>query len=161
MFQNTRVYHRIEALKTKFTNDWNRVLAVDEHFLVEPIGSHNLGTAFFDRCDLNSEALETQLTHWSNQLPGFYYGRFDLKFKRWEDLLEGRNFKIIEINGVNAEPTHIYNPGYKLKAAYREIFYHMDLIYEISKQNRALGYRPKPLFSFLSELIKTATQTTV
>ena len=159
--ENERVYHRMEALKIKFADDWDRVLASGEHFLVEPIGSHNLGTAFFERNDLNSTALEAQLIHWSNQLPGFYYGRFDVKFNRWEDLLQGKDFKIIEINGVNAEPTHIYNPGYKLRKAYRDIFFHMDLIYDISVQNRALGYRPKPLFLFLSELIKTATQTAV
>ena len=87
--------------------------------------------------------------------------RFDVKFKNWETLLAGKDFKIIEINGVNAEPTHIYDPKYKLVKAYQDIFFHMDIIYEISKQNRALGYRPKPLFPFLTELIKTATQTAV
>lgn len=159
--KNERVHHRLHTLKTKFSKDWNRVLAVDEQFLIEPIGSHNLGTSFFDSTDLNSPALEALVSNWCNQLPGLYYGRFDIKFKNWNDLLKGENFKIIEINGVNAEPTHIYSPKYKLIKAYRDIFFHMDIIYEISTQNRRLGHSPKPLLPFLTELFKTATQTTV
>ena len=159
--QNERIYHRRKMLKTKFDDQWNRVLEEGESFFVEPVGSHNLGTKFMDSCHLNTPRLEDLITHWANQLPGLYYGRFDIKFKNWESLLEGKDFKIIEINGVNAEPTHIYDPKYKLVKAYQDIFFHMDIIYEISKQNRALGYRPKPLFPFLTELIKTATQTAV
>jgi hypothetical protein len=64
----------------------------------------------------------------------------------------------MEINGVNAEPTHIYHPDYGILKAYRDIFSHMKIIYEISEQNRSLGIKPKRLLPFLTELIKTATR---
>ena len=64
----------------------------------------------------------------------------------------------MEINGVNAEPTHVYQPNYGLFKAYRDIFSHMKIIYEISEQNRSLGVKPKRLKPFLTELINTATR---
>jgi len=72
--------------------------------------------------------------------------------------LAGEEFKIIEINGVNAEPTHIYDPNHTLAKAYRDIFFHMKIIYQISKQNRSLGIAPKRLKPFLTELLHTTTQ---
>ena len=105
---------------------------------------------------LNSILLEKRISHWADQLPGFYYGRFDVKYKDWDSLLAGKDFSLMEINGVNAEPTHIYQPGYGLFKAYRDIFSHMKIIYEISEQNRTLGVQPKRLKPFLIELINTA-----
>ena len=69
--------------------------------LIEPIGSHNLGAEFWDARIRISPELTTLLKQWSDQLPGFYYGRFDIKFKSWEALQKGEDFKIIEINDVN------------------------------------------------------------
>ncbi len=62
-----------------------------------------------------------------------------MKYKDWESLLTGKDFTLMEINGVNAEPAHIYDPSFSLLKAYRDIFSHMKIIYEISKQNRLLG----------------------
>ena len=89
--------------------------------------------------DLNSILLEKRISHWADQLPGFYYGRFDVKYKDWDSLLAGKNFSLMEINGVNAEPTHVYQPNYGLFKAYRDIFSHMKIIYEISEQEPHFG----------------------
>ena len=105
---------------------------------------------------MNSSELSKQLDAWADQLPAFYYGRFDVKYQNWEGLLQGENFQLMEINGVNAEPTHIYDPSYSIRQAYRDIFSHMRIIYEISEQNRRLGISPKRLKPFLIELIQTA-----
>ena len=90
-------------------------------------------------------------------MPGFFYGRFDIKFKSWESLQTGEDFKITEVNGVNSEPTHIYEPSYSLLKAYRDIFHHMEIIYEISEMNLALGYKTVPLTKFVSSAIRVAT----
>ena len=37
----------------------------------------------------------------------------DVKFNSWEELYEGKNFMIIELNGSGSEPTHIYDPSKK------------------------------------------------
>jgi len=154
--QNLRVKHRIEDILKRESINWNEIAPTGTHHLIEPIGSHNLGTKFINGNDLNSTSLEERISHWADQLPGFYYGRFDVKYKDWNSLLAGKDFSLMEINGVNAEPTHIYQPGHGLFKAYRDIFSHMKIIYEISEQNRSLGVKPKRLKSFLTELINTA-----
>ena len=57
-------------------------------------------------------------------LPGMYYVRFDLRCPSLDDLAAGRNLQILEINGVGAEPAHIYQSGYPYWAAQRDLLYH-------------------------------------
>ena len=154
--QQVRVAHRLGDLKQVWASDWDRLSEPNKTLLVEPIGSHNRGTKFMDGRDQISNALTAQVNHWANQLPGFYFGRFDIKFQSWNELTQGNAFKMIEINGVNAEPTHIYDPGYSIFQAYRDIFSQMKIIYEISCENLQLGIRPKSLIPFLIELIQAA-----
>jgi len=154
---NPRIKHRIDVLQRRFASSWNQVLPEGESRLIEPIGSHNLGTEFRDARIRISPELTTLLKQWSDQLPGFYYGWFDIKFKSREALQKGEDFKIIEVNGVNSEPTHIYEPSYSLLKAYRDIFHHMEIIYEISEMNLAIGYKTVPLKKFASGIIRVAT----
>jgi hypothetical protein len=43
-----RVAHRIPYFKNKYQNEWNDVLDEGQTIIIEPIGSHNLGTKFCD-----------------------------------------------------------------------------------------------------------------
>lgn len=153
---NIRVAHRLKELASRYENRWNELALESEFLKVEPIGSHNLGTQFLSGQHLINTSLNECMDTLANQLPGFNYGRFDIKYKQWESFIRGKDFKILEINGVNSEPTHIYDSSITLRKAYKEIFSHMRIIYEISCQNRLLGIQPKPLKAFLHELIKTA-----
>ena len=58
-----------------------------------------------------------------------------------EDLLAGRGFKIVELNGLTAEATHIYHPGSSLRAAYRVLFEQWRIAFAIGHANRARGAR--------------------
>lgn len=69
-------------------------------------------------------------------LPEFDYGRIDMKIIDWEAFKHNEGIKILEINGVNAEPIHIYDTKQNIAQAYTSIFYHMDLIYQLSKEKR-------------------------
>jgi hypothetical protein len=154
---NIRLKHRIVFLEKKFKNEWNHILPSGKNLLIEPVGSHNLGTEFRDARSKITPQLTKTLKEWSDQLPGFYYGRFDIKFNSWDALEKGEEFKILEVNGVNSEPTHIYQSSYGLWKAYRDIFYHMDLIYEISKINKSLGYQTVPVKKFVNGIIRIVT----
>ena len=153
---NLRIAHRLNELELRYKTQWNKTAVEGEFLKVEPIGSHNLGTQFLSGQHLITATLRERMDDLADQLNGFNYGRFDIKYQQWENFLEGNGFKILEINGVNSEPTHIYDPGMTLRKAYTEIFSHMRIIYEISNHNRLLGIQPKPLNAFLNELIKTA-----
>ena len=83
--------------------------------------------------------------------PGIFFCRYDLKCTCIEDLKNGKNIKIMEINGVGSEPAHIYDPGFKLMDAYKALFHQWKTIYEISRINRKKG------ITYMT--VKEATQT--
>lgn len=55
--------------------------------------------SFTVRNDLITPALHSSVETVSQNIPGFYVGRYDVKTKSIEDLKQGR-FKVIELNGV-------------------------------------------------------------
>ncbi len=146
--KNFRAKSRLKYLKAKYSNKWNLIIPEGITFKIEPIGNHCRGTTFLDGTHLINDQLVKVFREISKPLDGFYYGRFDIKVNSIRDLYEGENIKILEINGTNSEPAHIYDPDYSLFKAYREIIKHMNLIYKISRANRALGIKPMP-FSIL------------
>lgn len=56
--------------------------------------------------------------------------------------MAGRNLKIIELNGVTSEATHIYDPKLSLFDAYRVLFRQWRIAFEIGNLNRARGIYP-------------------
>jgi hypothetical protein len=56
-----------------------------------------------------------------------------------QDFMVGRNMKIIELNGVTSEATHMYDPKLRLFDAYRALFQQWRIAFEIGDRNRARG----------------------
>jgi hypothetical protein len=46
---------------------------------------------------------------------------------------------IVELNGINSEPVHIYDQKTGIFKAYKDFFKHMRYMYEISEENKQLG----------------------
>ncbi len=107
--------------------------------LIEPIGNHCRGTKFLSDNHEIDTALNLAFNKLSDQIPEFYFGRYDLKCQSYEDLKELKNFKILELNGAGAEPAHIYQPGYSLLKAYKDIFWHLSVLSDISALNKKNG----------------------
>ncbi len=126
-----RAVSRTAYLKNKFHEQWNSVLPKNTEILLEPIGNHNRGTRFFDASHLISDELETRINEIADEIQGFNYGRFDVKTQSEEDVKTGK-FIILEINGANSEPTHIYDSEFTLIRAYKEVKRHLDVQFEIS-----------------------------
>ena len=105
--------------------------------LVEPIGNHCKGTEFINACDLINPTLVNVFDRITKPIEGFYYGRFDLKVKSIEDLYRGENIKILELNGVNCEPAHIYSHDMNLIRVYKTLFYNMKVVFEIAMENKS------------------------
>ncbi len=104
------------------------------------IGNHSKGTAFINGNDLIDDDLRETFDRLTKQIEGFYYGRFDIKCESLDSLKAGRNFKIIEINGMCSEPTHIYDPGrMSYFGALLDIMKHWSIIRQISLANHRLG----------------------
>ncbi len=70
---------------------------------------------------------------------GFYFGRYDLKAPSIEDFLAGENLRVLELNGVTSEATHVYDPALSVLEAYRVLFRQWRLAFEIGAENRRRG----------------------
>ncbi len=132
-----RAGFQIERLSKKI--DTSIVPLKDETLLLEPIGNHCRGTTFLNENSIIDKQLNLTIDNISKKIPGFYYGRYDLRCKSIEDLKEGRNIKILELNGAGAEPSHIYHPGASIIEAYKVLFTHWKIMYQISIQNNKNG----------------------
>ncbi len=123
--------------------------AASERVQLVEIGNHCRGTVFFDGGEHLTPALEAAIDALARGFPGFHFGRFDLRVPSVEDFRAGRRLKILELNGVTSEATHIYAPGASLLAAYRTLFGQWRLAFEIGAANAALGARPTGLRALL------------
>jgi hypothetical protein len=137
----------------------NDVLKEGESVELVSIGNHCLGTKFLDGSYLINERLSETFDSISKQVEGFYFGRFDLRCARVEDLYSG-NVKIMELNGCGAEPAHIYQPGYPITRALVVLLVHWKNIFMISRENARRGIRYMSFKEALSyyRRFKAATQ---
>jgi hypothetical protein len=117
----------------------NKVLKSGESIELSSIGNHARGATFYDASNKITDNLNVVFDKLSKSIPEFYYGRYDIKFNTWEELEQGKNFKIIEINGSGSEPTHIYDPNHSFVFAVYEYMRHWRMMYQVAKQNKARG----------------------
>ena len=97
--------------------------------------AHNRGTMFLDGKELITKELEASFNKILDHIDGFNYGRLDIRYNSIEDLILGKNFSIIELNGAKSEPTHIYDPKHSFWYGQKEILRHQMILYKIIKQN--------------------------
>ena len=133
--QKPRAILQAKTLEKNFGQKLDEVLKKDEKFILVPYGSHFRGSKFIDDSHLIDPKISAQIDSICKQVNGFYFGRLDIRYSTWDELCEGKNFSIIEINGVGSEPTHMYDPGHSLFFAWSEIIRHWRILYRISKQN--------------------------
>ena len=150
--ENDRARFQIKNLKLKYGNSLNTILENGKSLVMEPIGNHCRGTMFLNGNHLINDELHKVFNKIASGIEGFYYGRFDMKVKSIEDLYNGKNIKILELNGVSAEPAHIYDPQYKLINAYSDLAFHWKIIFQICLQNLRKGHLPLTNSQLLSLL---------
>ncbi len=101
------------------------------------VGAHCRGTIFLDGGYHRTDALEEAIDQVSKTHRGFYFGRYDVRAASAEAFRAGE-FQVIELNGVSAEATHIYDPALSIWEAYRVLFRQWRIAFEIGAANRAL-----------------------
>ena len=112
-------------------------------------GNHCQGCVFKEGEDLYSEALRDAFDEISQRLPGFYIGRYDIRYSSDDELRAGKGFQIIELNGAASEATNIYDEGNSLWSAYKTLYRQWKLVFQIGAANRSRGHRPaSPLAVF-------------
>lgn len=126
----------------RFAKEAERVPAAGETLRLVEAGNHCQGAIFLDGAHLFSDELASVIDEISRSVPGFFVGRYDIRYASEDSLRKGRNFKIIELNGASSEATNIYDPRHSLVEAYRTLFRQWEIIFAIAHQNRMRGLRP-------------------
>jgi hypothetical protein len=119
--------------------------------LVE-LGTHCRGAIFLDGTSKITPSLTTAIEVISRSYDGFCFGRYDIRVPSAADLSEGRNLKVIELNGVTSEATSIYDPNNSLRRAYQVLFSQWRIAFEIGAQHRAMGLKPATIRGLLNAI---------
>ncbi|MES2849453.1 MAG: D-alanine--D-alanine ligase, partial [Bacteroidota bacterium] len=155
--KDQRFILQLPVLKETHQETLKIVLSKDEHHLLVPYGNHCRGSKFLDVSNLIDQELVTAIDKVCRQIPEFYFGRMDIRYKNWEELKQGKNFSIIELNGAGSEPTHIYDPKHSIFFAWKEIIRHWNILYHISRMNHRNNKIPYMNFSSGIKMLKENT----
>lgn len=128
------------------------VPAQDEKIKLVDVGTHCRGAMFLDGAFIKTPALESRLDEISKSYSGFYFGRYDIRTPSIEAIQNGDGFKIVELNGVTSEATHIYDPKNSLLYGYRVLMNQWRMAFEIGALNRERGIQPVPVRHLVSLL---------
>jgi membrane protein DedA with SNARE-associated domain len=115
------------------------VLDDGERFPIAIAGNHCQGTTFRDGRHLIAPALERRIDEIAQAYPGFFVGRFDIRYSDVDAFMAGLDVSVVELNGVTAESTNIYDPQGSLLAAYRVLFRQWSIIFTVGAANRRVG----------------------
>ena len=139
LHQDKRYLLQLEVLEAEYKEKLNTILSEGETINLVPYGNHCRGTKFVDAShEITPEMIES-FNIICSQINGFHFGRMDIMYHSYEDLAQGKNFQIVEINGAISEPTHMYDPKHSLWFGWKELTRHFHYMYLISKNNHKKG----------------------
>jgi len=110
-------------------------------------GNHCQGTMFLNGAHLVTPALLGRIDQIAREIPGFHFGRFDIRYSDPVAFSRGDDLAIVELNGIASEPTHIYDPSVPLSRAYRDIARTLRQVFEIGSANRGAGHSPPTILA--------------
>jgi hypothetical protein len=135
LLKQNRALLQLPVLRVVYGKFLRQTLDAGEQFTLVPYGNHSRGAKFIDLSNRIGPRLTKVIDDYCRRIPGFYFGRLDIKFNSWEDLCAGKAFSVIELNGAGSEPTHVYDPAHSIFFAWKEIIRHLRLLYQISRAN--------------------------
>ncbi len=150
VLEDERSRHVPELYLPRLVNRLDEVLRPGERLRLVFAGNHCKGSIFTDGSHDITRALTARVDSIMQAIPDFHFGRLDVRFESAAALRIGEGFRIIEINGVGSEATHIWDPRTSLRAAYRDQFKHYRIAFEIGAEMRRRGAKPTPLLELLA-----------
>ncbi len=127
----------------------DQVLAPGESLRLVFSGSHCRGSVFRDGRPHITPALVAAVDALFADLPGMHYSRIDVRFRDIQALQQGRDFRVIEVNGASSEATHIWDRNGTLGELYRTLFFQYRTLFEIGVHQRRQGVKPPRLIELL------------
>ncbi|MGH1372677.1 MAG: D-alanine--D-alanine ligase [Cellvibrionaceae bacterium] len=126
------------------------VIAEGETFRLIFAASHSRGAIFRDANTAVTSMLTNRIDQLMKQIPEFYYGRLDIKFRDLDSLKEGKNIEIVEINCASSESLHIWDRRATLSDALKSLLFQYRTLFLLGAENRRRGYHPPKLTTLLS-----------
>lgn len=155
--KNKRYILQLPVLQKTYGQKLSAVLAKGENCILVPYGNHARGAKFIDLSHLIDDELTNTIDGICKQIDGFYFGRMDVRYNTWQELKQGKNFAIVELNGAGSEPTHIYDPSHSIFFAWKEIMRHWKILWKISRINHHPQKMPYMNFSSGIKMFKENT----
>ena len=153
---DSRAFLYYKIFKNIHKSNMDKVYQKGKKIVLTEIGNHSKGTQFLNGNHLIDNNLENFMDNLCAQIEGWYYGRLDIKFKDYESLLKGKDFKILEVNGIISEPTHIYDPTSEDSSfinCVKTINDHWDIMDNIAIKNHKMnGVKYPKLFPYLKNM---------
>lgn len=151
---SSRAKHYKRKLAENHQDRWHKIIPKGERIILSDIGNHSQGTQFINANHLINNQLIHSFDQINKEINGWYYGRLDIKYEDWEQLQIGQDLKILEINGILAEPTHIYDSYHMTYlGALKTIRSHWRIAAEIAKEQMKMGVKPKKFLVFWKEIL--------
>jgi hypothetical protein len=123
----------------------NEVLADGETFRLIFSITHSRGGIFRNGNDLITPALTRSIDKLIADIPELHYCRLDIKFSAIDQLQQGRDIEIVEINTASAESLHIWDRNARLGAALSTLLWQYRTLFRFGNINRKRGYRTPAL----------------
>ena len=136
----------------KFADRMRWVPAEGEAVPLIEIGAHCRGSLFRDASALATPELRAAIERLFAALPGYHFGRLDLRCPSPGALGRGEGIRILEVNGVSAEAAHIYEPGTPLWQGYASMLKQWRIAFDIGKANERAGAPTLTLAEFFQRV---------
>ncbi len=149
IWRHPRYRMQARTFLARHAGQLDRVLDEGESLRLAVAGNHCQGTLFRDGGHLGTPELEQTVDAVARQFPGFYFGRFDVRYHDVAAFRAGRDLAVVELNGVTSESTNIYDPSRSLLAAYRTLYRQWALLFAIGRANADRGHRPAGALTLL------------
>jgi len=141
IWRHPRYRMQARTFLARFNGQAQTILVAGESLPLAIAGNHCQGTMFRDGSHLLTDALAQRINAIAARFDGFFFGRFDVRYRDIERFRAGEDFAIIELNGASSESTNIYDPGFSLLHAYVILSRQWRLLFEIGAANRKRGCR--------------------
>jgi hypothetical protein len=152
--QDDRARHVAKVYFARHKGRLDEVVPAGERVRLVSVGNHCKGAVFRNGAAHITPDMEAAFDAIAREIPGFFFGRFDVKFPSLRDLEQGKNFTILEINGADAEMTHIWDRDETLGGAYKTLYAQYRAAFELGAYHRARGARPVGVAAFLAAWLR-------
>ena len=135
---------------SRHENHLDTIITADEPYRLIFAASHCRGAIFRDAQNHITPELTARIDGLMKELPDFYYGRLDIKFRDLDSLKQGKNIEIVEINSASSESLHIWDRQTSFGEAVRSLMFQYRTLFELGAQNRKRGFSTPALRELLA-----------